>query len=110
MRKAFSVQLQCPGSQKKTAALEMIIKRGGKTLFSLSPTFCKAFQKLTSKLFFSFQDIVICLANTAISLGLSYLVVGEALNMEGSPDFHSIRVCPAGQEETSIVLCEKRAP
>ena len=81
MRKAFSVQLQCPGSQKKTA-LEMIIKRGKNSVFFVSDIL-QSLSEVDIKTFFSFQDIVICLANTAISSGLSYLVVGEALNMEG---------------------------
>ena len=71
MRKAFSVQLQCPGSQKKTAALEMIIKRGEKLCFLCLRHSAKPFRSWHQN-FFSFQDIVICLANTAISSGLSY--------------------------------------
>ena len=83
MRKAFSVQLQCPGSQKKTAALEMINKRGKNSVFFVSDILQSLSEVDIKTVFFSFQDIVICLANTAISSGLSYLVVGEALNMEG---------------------------
>ena len=58
MRKAFSVQLQCPGSQKKTAALEMIIKRGEKLCFLCLRHSAKPFRSWHQNFFFRSKTLL----------------------------------------------------